>query len=298
LFGKAAHALLLAYYLHDLGPFLIQFNEHLGIRWYGLAYVLAFLCGGLLYRYLAQKGYSELDPHRVSDFITWGAIFGVVLGGRLGYVLFYGLDRYLQHPIDIFKVTDGGMSSHGGIIGLVLFTWWYARRHKLSWLGIGDNLVVVAPIGLFFGRLANFINGELFGRPATVPWAMQFPAELSDPPSHELIRNDPVVRERLHEILTPRHPSQLYEAFLEGIVLFAILWVMRTRMRVPRGVLTGTFFVCYAILRMIGEIFREPDAPLTAGLTRGQFLSVFMIIGGILFILAGLKIREFERANR
>lgn len=287
---------MLAYYLHDLGPFVFQFGGHWGIRWYGLAYVMAFVCGALLYRHLAQRGYSQLAPEKVADFITWGALFGVVLGGRLGYVLFYRPEHYFTHPLELFAVWDGGMSSHGGIIGLVLYTFWYARRHRVSWLGVGDNLVVVAPLGLFFGRLANFVNGELYGRPAALPWAVQFPTELSDAPPLDLIQHDEMVRARLREILPPRHPSQLYEAFLEGVVLFTLLWILRTKCRVPRGVLTGAFFIFYALLRIAGEMFREPDAPLTGVFTRGQFLSLFMILGGAAFAIAGWRGQQYERA--
>src|ERR1700677_1217334 len=171
---------MLAYYLHNLSPFIFRFGENFGVRWYGFAYVMAFICGYFLYTWLAKGGYSDMPAESVGDFITWAALFGVMLGGRLGYVLFYKFSDYAAHPLDIFKLWDGGMASHGGMLGLILFTFYYARRHKLSWTGIGDNLCVVAPIGLFFGRCANFINGELYGRPTTVPWAMLFPKELYD----------------------------------------------------------------------------------------------------------------------
>ena len=143
---------------------------------------MAFVCGYWLLSPAGAQGYGELPPEKVADFITLAAIFGVMLGGRLGWVLFYGLDKVRAHPLDAFKLWEGGMASHGGILGLVIFTWVYARWQKVSWPGIGDNLVVVAPIGLFFGRVANFINGELWGRVITAahppPWAMQFPKEL------------------------------------------------------------------------------------------------------------------------
>ena len=173
---------LFAYYIHQLSPFIVRFGGNFGLHWYGFAYVMAFICGYALYHRLAAQGYGELPPEKVADFITLAAIFGVMLGGRLGWVLFYGLDKVRAHPLDAFKLWEGGMASHGGILGLVIFTWVYARWQKVSWPGIGDNLVVVAPIGLFFGRVANFINGELWGRVITSPhppaWAMQFPKEL------------------------------------------------------------------------------------------------------------------------
>ena len=148
-----------AYYIHQLSPFIVQFGGNFGLHWYGFAYVMAFVCGYWLYHRLAVQGYGELPPVKVADLITLSAIFGVMLGGRLGWVLFYGLDKVRAHPLDAFKLWEGGMASHGGILGLVIFTWVYARWQKVSWPGIGDNLVVVAPIGLFFGT-----GGELHQR--------------------------------------------------------------------------------------------------------------------------------------
>jgi phosphatidylglycerol:prolipoprotein diacylglycerol transferase len=227
----------------------------------------------------------------------------------------------ILHPLEIFQVWDGGMASHGGILGLVIFSFIYARRHHISWTGIGDNLVAVAPLGLMFGRLANFINGELYGRPATVPWAMQFPSELLDPtfpadkisavvakceavvpalaqavdPVRAIIadaRTNPQIREVLSQFLTPRHPSQLYEAFLEGLLLFICLIAIRLRFRQPNGVTTGCFFLLYPTMRIIGEFFREPDAPLTGPFTRGQFLSLFMFLVGIAFLVFAFRYKK------
>ena len=258
---------------------------------------------------------------RVADFVTWAALFGVMVGGRLGYVLFYRPEM-LREPLSILKVWEGGMSSHGGIIGLFLFTLYYARRHKLSWTNLGDNLVVAAPIGIFFGRCANFINGELYGRAATVPWAMQFPKELLEPanaaeaeraitacqqidPSLNsadaivaAVHHNPQVKETLRTILTPRHPSQIYEALCEGVLLFLILWIVRTKFRTRNGVLTGLFFICYAILRIFVENFREPDSSLILGITRGQFFSIFLIVIGGAFLLAAAMGWTQKRATR
>ena len=221
---------------------------------------------------------------------------------------FFFIDRpcLTEDPLGIFRVWDGGMASHGGILGLVVFSWIYARRHRISWTGIGDNLVAVAPIGLFFGRIANFINGELYGRITTVPWAMQFPAELLDHPNEAALviqqttkidptlnnvpdiiaaaRHSAQVREILAGVLTPRHPSQLYEAFLEGILLFILLILIRLKFKKPDGVTTGCFFILYPVMRIVGEFFREPDAPLTGPFTRGQFLSLFMLLVGAAFL--------------
>ncbi len=276
-----------AYYLNDLSPFLIEFGNGMGLRWYGLAYLAAFLAGWWLYRHLAQRGYSDLRPDQVGDFIFSSAIFGVLLGGRLGYVLFYRPDILTHDPLGIFKVWEGGMASHGGILGLFVFTWIYSRWKKISWLNLGDNLCVVAPVGIFFGRCANFINGELYGRVAAVPWAVLFPRELPQVDDRVLaiMREDLEVRAAIAAELTPRHPSQLYEAFAEGILLFAALWLMRTRLRMRDGALTGWFFILYAVGRIVTECFREPDAGLILGLSRGQFYSLFLIVIGLVFLL-------------
>jgi phosphatidylglycerol:prolipoprotein diacylglycerol transferase len=290
---------VLAYYLHDLSPFIVEFGNGLGLRWYGLAYVAAFLIGYWLYRWLTRRGYVDMHPDQVSDFITWAAVFGVMLGGRLGWVLFYGWSQVKEDPGSALRVWEGGMSSHGGILGLVLFTLYYSKRHKLSWTSIGDSLCVVAPVGLFLVRCANFINGELWGKRTSIWWAVQFPQEISprERPLLAAIQNDPGVRASLRELLPPRHPSQIYEALLEGLLLFVVLWVVRTRCRVPRGVLTGLFFVLYAVLRIIGEIFREPDPGWSVGpLSAGQFLSLFLIAIGAVFIAWGMKTRTYEEA--
>lgn len=300
--------MFLAYYVHDLSPFLFRIGGF-GIRWYGLAYLAGFVVGTLLYRRLARNGYSDLRPDQVADFITMGALFGVLVGGRLGYLLFYDSEGFFRDPLLFFRVWEGGMASHGGILGMAIFTLWYARRHRLSWRNLGDNLVVVAPVGIFFGRCANFINGELYGRVTSVSWAVQFPKEiLLWPPEHltPLLRSageidpsciapevligqvacNPALRALVASQIPARYPSQLVEAALEGVMLFLLLWILRTRIRLPDGVLTGVFFIAYALLRIVGECFREPDAPLTAGMTRGQFLSLFMVVTGILFLLS------------
>ena len=287
--GKSSR--VLAYYLHHFSPFIVEFSNGSGLRWYGFAYVLSFLLGYLLYKWLAVRGYTDMKPELVSDFITWAAVFGVMLGGRLGWVIFYGWRQVIENPLSAFKVWEGGMASHGGIIGLVAFTFYFSRRHQLSWTSIGDSLVVVAPIGLFLVRCANFINGELWGKKADVPWAVQFPTELPTAARGSL------TDDQLRQMLPPRHPSQIYEALLEGVVLFSILWIMRTRFRVPRGVLTGTFFIAYAGLRIIGEMFREPDPAWHVGpISAGQFLSLFFFLIGAVFIAWGCRTQQYERA--
>lgn len=308
---------MFAYYIDHFSPFIVEFGHGIGIRWYGTAYVAAFFLGYQMLRWFSRHGYSELPEEKVGDFIAATALWGVLLGGRLGYALLYDFDATVHDPLRFFRVWEGGMASHGGILGIVIFTFWYARRHKISWMGLGDNLVVAAPLGIFFGRCANFINGELFGRIAHVPWAMQFPSELLQDPvlaqravqaisekmdpalnSAEAIvaaaQTSASVREVLAGILNPRYPSQLIEAGLEGLLLFALLWLLRTRTRVAEGVTTGAFFVLYALFRIFGEQFREPDVgiPFTLGLTRGQFLSLFMIVFG------GWLIGNSMRRNR
>src|SRR5437763_2768864 len=220
---------MLAYYLHNLDPFIFRISGNVGPRWYGMAYVLAFVFAYLLLRVLSKRGYLDLPPSVLGDFVTWVALFGVMIGGRLGYVLFYKPEM-LREPLSILRVWEGGMASHGGIIGIVVFTLIYSRRHKLPWTNPGDNLCVVAPIGLFFGRCANFINGELYGRVTNVSWAMQFPKELLENPAEtekviatcskidpslndpeliiEAARHHTQLTDTLRGNLTPRHPSQ------------------------------------------------------------------------------------------
>lgn len=300
---------VIAFYVHDLSPFLLDFGNGIGVRWYGVSYVVAFLVAYFIFAKLARDGYSDIAPEKVGDFITGTALFGVILGGRLGYMLLYDWDRFSVEPWIVFKVWDGGMASHGGIIGVAIFSFIYARRQRVPWRNLGDNLVVVAPIGLFLGRCANFINGELFGRVSSVPWAIQFPKELYDAPPETVqlalqeavrinpewtsltaivdnVRASPALQDMLAGLLSPRHPSQVYEALLEGALLFVILWILRTRARLADGVLTGVFFISYAVLRIFCEQFREPDAPLIALLTRGQFLSLFLVLIGVVFLVS------------
>jgi phosphatidylglycerol:prolipoprotein diacylglycerol transferase len=296
-----------AYYLHDLTPHVVKLFGGLAIHWYGLAYVLGFYLTYRVMRFLAERGLSELKPDQVADFITLVAFFGVVLGGRLGYMLLYNFDEFIRAPWILFLINQGGMASHGGIAGVALFCLWYARKHKISWVGLGDTLVCGAPLGVFLGRLANFINGELFGRVTTVPWAVKFPTELHHedylaqggqpialPPQ---LQHSPDIiawfeanaggRAQLENILHPRHPSQLYEAFGEGLLITLILLTLRIKYpKLPHGVLTGLFFLLYAIARITLENYRQPDsgAEPILGLTKGQFLTLFMILIGLAFL--------------
>ena len=310
-------ARVFAIYVHDLHPIALPIYGGLALRWYGLAYLFGFLGGFLLLRYLAQRGLWVLKPEKTADFIAASALFGVFLGGRVGYILFYHLPKVgwgglAGDPLLVFRVWEGGMASHGGILGLVVFTWFYARKHQVSWTGLGDGLCVVAPLGLFFGRAANFVNGELYGRVANgVSWAMKFPLSLTEEPEEvqsaawqactqvepklaeanaleQLIataRENPEVSKTLAEYLQPRHPSQIYEGLLEGALLFIILWVVRVRFKnAPHGLLTGLFFALYPLFRIIGEQFREPDAEMVGLLTKGQFFSLFMFVFAACFL--------------
>lgn len=308
---------MIAYYLDNFSPFMLKLGPSFGIRWYGFSYLLAFFCGFLLLRWLAQRRYCALPAAKVGDFILLASL-GVVVGGRLGFVLFYRLGQILTDPLFVFRIWDGGMSSHGGMIGLTLVTFLYARQQRISWLSLADNVAIVAPVGLFFGRCANFVNGELYGRASTVPWAMQFPKEALDLPEVgartlaeaqaiqpavdtlgkviEQARTDPSLQSVLHQTLTPRHPSQLYEALLEGLFLFGCLWFLRTRTKQPRGMLAGLFLLLYALVRIVVENFREPDAPLTGPFTRGQTLSGMLIAGGLCFVAYALRRKEYEEA--
>ena len=249
-------------------PVLIAIGP-LAIRWYALAYIAGLVIGWRLVRQLVQRPPAVATPLQVDDFLTW-ATLGVVLGGRLGYVLFYQPERFLAEPWQIFAVWTGGMSFHGGMLGVAVAILWFCRRNAIPILGFADRVSVVAPIGLGLGRIANFINGELWGRvaPDTLPWAMIFPVAGPE----------------------PRHPSQLYQALMEGLILFAVMWLLgrREAIRARFGLLTGVFLCGYAVARIIGEHFRQPDAFLGflfAGATMGQLLSVPMLLAGIVLAL-------------
>ncbi len=301
---------MLAFYLHDLSPHLFRFTDNIAMHWYGLSYVLGFYLTYRVMFFLANRGLSEIKAGAVADFITMVALFGLVLGGRLGYLLLYNFDEFIHAPWIFFLLNQGGMASHGGIAGTTLFCLWYARKHKISWAGIGDSIVCGAPLGVFLGRLANFINGELFGRVTNVPWAVKFPTELLHEDFHrqggqpglipEGLQHSPDIiayferyrggRAELEAVLHPRHPSQLYEALGEGLLLSAILLFVRLKFpRLPHGIITGLFFILYAIARIALEFVRQPDSgsSLILGLTKGQFLSTFMIVVGAAFIAHG-----------
>ena len=258
----------------SIGPF--------DLRWYSLAYLAGIFIGyWYLLKLLKQPGAPFARRH--ADDLVFYAALGIILGGRLGYVLFYNFGQYLRNPIEILKLWDGGMSFHGGVVGTSLGILYFAWKQKLNWLRVHDYVACCVPFGLFFGRLANFINQELWGAPTTVPWAVRF------------VEATPLGA----ALGPPRHPSQLYEAVLEGILLFAILAFMfwRTKARYEPGKLVGAFIFFYGLFRFGVEFIREPDAQFagtmfgSAGLHMGQWLSLPMILGGLFLMLTAAKRR-------
>ena len=245
----------------------------LQFRWYGLMYVLSFIATYFIIRSEAVRKKLSLTSDDVADLVFYGAM-GVVLGGRTGYILFYNLRFYLANPLKLFAVWEGGMSFHGGFIGVVLAFWLYAHRKKIPFLALSDMAALCAPVGLGLGRIGNFINGELYGRPTDAPWGMIFPG------------SDGV----------PRHPSQLYEAFLEGVVLFFIVRFVSKKTNV-NGVASFTACAGYGLFRFVVEFFRQPDAQIGFffGLfSMGQLLSLPMFIGGLVAVLLLLRRRKLQ----
>ena len=252
--------------IFSLGP--------LSIRWYGLMYLIAFVMANYLANRAADKPNSRWTRDQVSDLMFYGFL-GVVLGGRVGYVLFYNFGEFLADPLYLFRTWEGGMSFHGGVLGVLTAMWLLSRKFNKSYLQLGDFVVVLLPLGLGAGRIGNFINGELWGRTAEVPWAMLFPGA------------GPL----------PRHPSQLYEFFFEGIVLFLML-VWYKKRNPPAGNVGGLFLLGYGIFRFGIEYFREPDAHLgilSLGMSMGQWLCMPMILSGIALIVWGYR-REGSKA--
>jgi len=245
-----------------IDPVLVEFGP-VAIRWYALAYIAGLVLGWRYMIWLARQAGSLIKPEDADDFLTW-AVLGVILGGRLGYVLFYKPAYYLANPSEIIQTWQGGMSFHGGFLGVLVVTLLFCRARKIRFWAFIDIAAVVTPIGLFFGRLANFINSELWGRTTDVAWGVVFP------------NGGPY----------PRHPSQLYEAALEGVVLLVILHLVwrRDALRTAPGVISGAFLIGYGLSRIIVEFFRQPDAHLgflAGGATMGQLLSVPMVLAGI-----------------
>lgn len=317
--GMAMMLPTMAAWLHRIDPFAVHLYDNVGVRWYGLSYLAGFTAAYLILRGMAASGRSQLQPKQVGDFIVAAAI-GTVVGGRLGYCVFYQPDLLLSWRV--VALWDGGMASHGGMIGIILASVVYARRHGYSSLHLLDMTAFSGPVGVFFGRIANFVNGELYGRVTSpdLPWSVRFPQELEyklQAPDvvmviakvrqmiadgiirpvgdayqnllHAVQTNEQVaqmVKDLPLDVLPARHPSQLYQALLEGLAVFVVLGLVWMRPRKP-GVIGGCFVVMYAIMRIIGEQFRMPDHHLIHrefaawGVTRGQLLSGVMLMIGV-----------------
>ncbi len=272
-------------------PFLVDFDPvaldlgFIQIHWYGITYLVAFaLCWWLVAR-RARADHWPLTPSQAGDFLFW-CVVGVFVGGRMGYVLFYALDRWFADPLFPLWVQQGGMSFHGGLVGVLLAIFFYARHLGISFLKLGDFTAQVVPLGLACGRIGNFIGGELWGRLSDAPWAMIFPNSIDRGLAGTEALHEAWQAGRLDEFA--RHPSQLYQAALEGLLLFAIVWIFAARPR-PAGAVGGLFLAGYAVFRWIAEFFREPDAHLGFvafdWLTMGQVLSLPMFLAGVALMI-------------
>jgi phosphatidylglycerol---prolipoprotein diacylglyceryl transferase len=282
----------LAYFVDDFDPVIFHIYGPLSARWYGVSYLLGFLCGYVLWMSAVRTGRTTLSRENIEEFLTW-AIAGVLVGGRLGYMLLYDFDNFISNPLIIIRIDQGGMSFHGGLAGVALGVAIVAWRKKLPLWEVGDLCAMAAPVGLFFGRLANFINGELWGKISTVKWAMIFPRAPYDDAA-PTVSYDTALENAL---ANPRHPSQLYEAALEGVILGGVMLYLYWRgkggaVRKSPGLLCGLFLILYAAARITCELFREPDADFIMGLSRGTFYSILMAVAGVaIMVYAVVKSR-------
>ena len=302
-----------------IDPVAIDLPGPLDVRWYGLGYMVAFGVGFLILRRLARRRFLRLEPDAVGDLI-FALVLGVILGGRLGYILFYDFPRFAANPLSILRIWEGGLAFHGGLVGAIAAGAWFARKHAASPLNVGDGIALGVCPGIFAVRVANFVNGELFGRVAgaDVPWAMRFP---TDPQATALLGAGGTLRDReriiesayesgqwdaIRHLVPLRHPSQLYEALGEGLLLGLVLWALfrwsaRRGHPLADGFFGGVFLLGYGLVRTFLELFRQPDAQFTGGgdelgtvlgpLTMGQTLSLAMVLAGIFFIVRGWRRR-------
>lgn len=277
---------------HDIDPVALQFGP-LAIRWYGLMYLVGFAAAWWLGRRRAAAPHAPVAPAQIDDMLFYGAL-GVILGGRLGYILFYSFDSWLNDPLQLLRVWEGGMSFHGGFIGVLVAMWWYGRRHRLGFFALTDFIAPLIPLGLLAGRIGNFINGELWGAPGAVPWAMQLSCA-----SHPGLCFDKLQLAPGTPLTPPLHPTQLYEALLEGALLFLLLWWFSARPR-PAMAVSGLFLLGYGGFRFLVEFVRLPDAHIGYlafdWVTMGQLLSAPMILVGVLLLMTAY--RRAQAADR
>ena len=302
-----------------IDPVALELPGGLAIRWYGIAFMVAFAAGYYIVRRLARSGFVPLAEEKVGDLL-FVLIVGVILGGRLGYILFYDFASFAQDPARIIRIWEGGLAFHGGATGAILAGWWFAHRQGVPFLRVGDGLALAVPPGIFAVRLANFVNGELFGRVTTdaVPWAMRFPTdrvamELTGAAAGRTMRERERLIEQAYESglweqvrdqVPLRHPSQLYEGLTEGVLLGLLLWALyawnrRRGRHLAPGTYGGLFLVGYGIFRSLMELFRQPDPQFTGAgdpvgtvlgpLTMGQTLSAALIAVGLFFVIRGLR---------
>lgn len=327
--------------VHDLSPYIFKITEHFGPRWYGFSYLLGFVLAYFIISWLGRRQQTDMTPDKVSDFIMYCAI-GTLVGGRLGYCVFYDPELFWSFSSQIpfwkvLAVNEGGMASHGGIIGVIVACWLFGRKHHINWVYLLDLVAIAGPVGIFCGRIANFINGELVGRiaPPDFKYGMKFPTDILNWPGYEPHRLEslaPVVeklqvpaqkwtelitqyrtdlnaRDELFSIINRviegiqngngelkaaiapildyRYPSQLLAALTEGVITFAVLFFLARKARRP-GYIAGSFVICYAVMRIVNEMYRMPDAHLgfqLFGLTRGQWLSIGMGVVGLVLIV-------------
>lgn len=316
---------VIATYIHHLNPILIDIpGTPLAVRWYGLAYIGGFILGYMVLRWLSRKNLFILDHEKLQDYVTAICIFGVLAGGRLGEFFFYwlpenGWSGLMADPTWVLRVWEGGMASHGGILGAGIVSLYFARKHEISVLKLIDGIAIASPVGLFLGRVANFINGELYGRitDAANPIAVKFPMEIYELPAQQQIqakaavehaighplpwqgfydslcqacRESEAAREALGQFLNPRYPSQLFEAFGEGALLFAASITVRLLWKnAPDGTFAALFCLLYAAARITCECFKEPDAAVWHGITQGQLLSLIIAALGVMFTFTAFR---------